>query len=143
MLEILLNKEQQAIYDNGGVAVGVRADNYSKVRVANINGKMCLAITTNNAYTKVNPYTAETTALNLTAEETKTAMSKGAVEVFRSSGAKDSEGNVLTREEQIKQGCARVISVVASLKEGCKGNNPADFEWLIIKDNATRFEEIK
>lgn len=145
MLEVLLNKEQQTIYNNGGVALGVRADTYQKVRVANINGKMCLAITTNSAYTKVNPYMADNSALNLTQAETEQCFKNGSVEVYRSSGAKDSDGNVLTREQQIKQGCARVISVVCTLKEGHKEGSQdyADYEWLIIKDNATRFEPIK
>ena len=144
-MEVLLNKEQLAIYNNGGVALGVRADTYQKVRVANINGAMCLAITTNSAYTKVNPYMADNSALNLTQAETEQCFKNGSVEVYRSSGAKDSGGNVLTREQQIKQGCARVISVVCTLKEGHKEGSQdyADYDWLIIKDNATRFEPIK
>ena len=144
-MEVLLNKEQLAIYNNGGVALGVRADTYQKVRVANINGTMCIAITTNSAYTKVNPYMADNSALNLTQAETEQCFKNGSVEVYRSSGAKDSDGNVLTREQQIKQGCARVISVVCTLKEGHKEGSQdyADYDWLIIKDNATRFEPIK
>ena len=142
MLEILLSKEQQMLYDKGEIALGVRGDTLQKVRVININGKMCLVVATSTPYTKVNPYTAESTALNLTNEETKEAMQKGSVDVFRSSGAKDGE-RTLTREEQVKQGCARVISVVASLKDGHKGDNASDFEWHIIKDTCNRYEEIK
>lgn len=144
-MEVLLNKEQQAIYNNGGIALGVRADTYQKVRVCNVNGKMCIAITTASAYTKVNPYMADSSALNLTMEETREAFTNGSVQVFRSSGAKDENGNTLTREQQIKQGCARVIDVVVSLKAGAREGSQDynDYEWLIIKDNATRFEPIK
>ena len=143
-MEILLNKEQQAIYDKGGVALGVRADNYAKVRVINNNGVMCMVITTSNPYTKVNPYTQETTALNLTAEETKQALKDGTLLVYRSSGAKDGD-KVLTREEQIKRGVARVIEIAISLKEGTKldKDNPLAYDWHILNDNSNRYEPIK
>lgn len=144
-MQVLLNKEQQAIYDNGGVAIGVRDTDYSKVRVAKVNGQMCIAIMSGAAYTKVNPYLNESNELNLTKEETEECFKNGSVDVFRSSGAKDTSGRVLTREEQIKSGCARMISVVCTLKEGAKegSTNKLDYDWLIIKDNATRFEPIK
>ena len=144
-MKVLLNEEQRAILNNGGVAVGVRDTDYAKVRVAMVNGVMCLAIISGAAYTKVNPYQNKPNELNLTQAETDECFKNGSVEVFRSSGAKDSNGNTLTREEQIKQGCARAISVVCTLKEGAKEGSQDlnDYEWLIIKDNATRFEPIK
>ena len=144
-MKVLLNEEQRAILNNGGVAVGVRDTDYAKVRVAMVNGVMCLAIISGAAYTKVNPYQNKPTELNLTQAETDECFKNGSVEVFRSSGAKDKEGNTLTREEQIKQGCARAISVVCTLKQGAKEGSQDlnDYDWLIIKDNATRFEPIK
>ena len=144
-MNIMLRQDQQALYDKGEIATGIDLDTYKVFKVAkNDKGAMCIVISTNNVYTKVNPYTQETSALNLTAEETKQAMEHGAVKVYRSSGAKDGD-KVLTREEQIKRGCARVIEVVISLKEGTKlaKDNPLAYDWLILNDNANRLEPIK
>ena len=141
-MKILLNEENQALYDAGEIALGVRDDTYSKVRVVNRDGFMCLVITTNTPYTHVNPYTQETTALNLTAEETKNAIKEGTIKVYRSSGFKQGD-KVLTREEQIKQGVAREIEVCASLKEGAKDkDNPSSYDWFILNDNSNRYIKI-
>ena len=144
-MNIILNEEQKQILANGGVATGVDMNTYKVYKVAlNDKGVMCVVISTSNPYTKVVPYTQEASSLNLTAEETKTIMQKGAGVVYRSSGAKDGD-KVLTREEQIKRGVARVIEVVINLKEGTKldHNNPLAYDWHIIKDNSNRYEEIK
>ena len=144
-MNIMLRADQQALYDKGEVATGIDLDTYKVYKVAcNDKGVMCLVISTNNVYTKVNPYTQETSALNLTAEETKQALEHGTIKVYRSSGAKEGD-KVLTREEQIKRGCARVIEVVISLKEGTKlpKDNPLAYDWIILNDNANRYEPIK
>ncbi|MBO7693102.1 MAG: hypothetical protein J6T10_10770 [Methanobrevibacter sp.] len=144
-MNIILRPDQQALYDKGEIATAIDLDSYKVFKVAkNDKGAMCIVISTNNVYTKVNPYTQETTALNLTAEETKEALKSGNVKVYRSSGAKDGD-KVLTREEQIKRGCARVIDVVISLKEGTKlsHDNPLAYDWIILSDNANRLEVIK
>ena len=144
-MHIILRPDQQALYNKGEIATAIDLDSYKVYKVArNDKGEMCVVISTNNVYTKVNPYTQETTALNLTAEETKQAMEHGTIKVYRSSGAKDGD-KVLTREEQIKRGVARVIEVVISLKEGTKlaKDNPLAYDWIILNDNANRLEPIK
>ena len=144
-MNIILNKDQQALYNKGEIVTGIDLDTYKVYKVTRNNeGKMCIVISTSNPYTRVNPYTQETSALNLTAEETKQAMQSGTIKVYRSSGAKDGD-KVLTREEQIKRGCARVIDVVISLKEGTKlsHDNPLAYDWIILSDNANRLEVIK
>ena len=144
-MNIMLRADQQALYDKGEIATGVDMNTYKVYKVAkNDKGVMCIVISTNNVYTKVNPYTQETSALNLTAEETKQALEHGTIKVYRSSGAKEGD-KVLTREEQIKRGCARIIEVVISLKEGTKlsKDNPLAYDWLILNDNANRLEPVK
>lgn len=145
-MNIILRQDQQAIYDNGGVATGVDIDTYKVYKVArNSNGEMCIVISTGSPYTKVNPYLNESTELNLTKEETEECFKNGSVDVFRSSGARDDSGKALTRADQQQRGVARMISVVCTLKEGAKegSQNKLDYDWLIIKDNATRLEPIK
>lgn len=144
-MNMMLRQDQQALYDKGEIATAIDIDSYKVYKVAkNDKGEMCIVISTNNVYTKVNPYTQETSALNLTAEETKQALEHGTIKVYRSSGAKEGD-KVLTREEQIKRGCARVIEVCISLKEGTKlaKDNPLAYDWLILNDNANRLEPIK
>ncbi|MBO7691170.1 MAG: hypothetical protein J6T10_00870 [Methanobrevibacter sp.] len=144
-MNIILNKDQQALYNKGEIVTGIDLDTYKVYKVTRNNeGKMCIVISTSNPYTRVNPYTQETSALNLTAEETKQAMQSGTIKVYRSSGAKDGD-KVLTREEQIKRGCARVIEVCAMLKEGKNKDsvNPIDYDWHILNDNSNRLEVIK
>lgn len=144
-MNIMLRQDQQDLYNKGEIATGIDLDTYKVFKVAkNKEGKMCIVISTNNVYTKVNPYTQENSALNLTQDETTRAINEGTIKVYRSSGYKVGD-KTLTREEQIKEGVARVIEVCASLKEGTKlsKDNPLAYDWLILNDNANRLEPVK
>lgn len=141
-MNVIMNEKEKAIYNSGNVATAIDMETYKPLKVQKVNGKMCRVVSTSKPYTKVNPFINDSSDLNLTAAETKIAMEKGSVEVYRSSGAKDGD-TTLTRKQQREQGCARVISVVASLLEGHKGDKPTDFEWLIIKDNSNNYEPLE
>ena len=144
-MNIILNEEQKQAYERGEIATGFDLNTYKVFKVAkNSKGEMCIVISTSNPYTRVNPYTQEASALNLTQEETLKTMAQGTLKVYRSSGYKVGD-KVLTREEQIKEGVARVIEVCAHLKEGKSkdSTNTNDYEWHILNDNSNRLEPVK
>lgn len=147
MLEILLSKEEQAIYNNGGVAKGVRADTLTRVQVQkDANGVMCLVVGSKQAYKGVTLDLRPSDYLNLNRKETAELIKNGTVTVTRSNGIKDEDGKTLTRAEQIANDSARVITVVMSLKEGAKQgsqNYARDYDLHIMGDNSTRLEPIK
>ena len=89
---------------------------------------------TKTAYTKVQPYINTPSALNLTDKETREAMAKGIIEVYRSSGATNEKGEPLTREEQVAKGLARKISVLCEPAIKDAGNNPLNYKYSIISD---------
>lgn len=145
-MKVLLNQEQQTIYNNGGVAIGVRDSDYAKVKVQkNDNGEMCLVITSvSRVCTKVVPYRNNSGDLNLNAKETQEAIKEGTIKVYRSSGAQDDDGKTLTRKEQQQEGKALEYTVVCSHIDGRPvDNNPDNYTWHIMGNNASRLEPIK
>ena len=147
MLEILLSKEEQAIYNNGGVAKGVRADTLTRVQVQkNANGEMCLVVGSKQAYKGVTLDLRPNDYLNLNRKETAELIKNGTITVTRSNGVKAEDGKTLTRAEQIANDSARVITVVMSLKAGAKEGSQdyaRDYDLHIMGDNSTRLEPIK
>lgn len=101
---------------------------------------------TKAAYTAVKPYINKATDLNLNEKETKAAMSAangksayGIIEVFRSSGAKEGD-TTLTREEQVKQGLARIIQVSVQRMSEQPSTNPLDFKYEVVSDTGASFK---
>lgn len=146
-LEILLSQEERAIYNNGGVAKGVRADTLTRVQVQKNNeGKMCLVVGTKQAYKGVTLDLRPNDYLNLNRKETAEIIKNGTIKVTRSNGIKNEEGKTLTRAEQVANDSAREVTVVMSLKAGAKEGSQDyahDYDLHIMGDNSTRLEPIE
>lgn len=141
---LLVGSETIANYQANQVVVGVDLATMSKVKVVNNNGVLSRVVNKTQAYKGIQPYMQDSANLNLTQDETQQAM-KDCKElvVYRSSGAKDSEGKTLTREQQIAQGVARAITIIAKLKDKASkdSTNPTDYDWYILKDTSALVEK--
>lgn len=125
--------------DNGGISQAAIL-NDGKLQLLqvkrDINGVIRQVINTSNKqpYTKVQMYNNSASALNLTEKETKELISKGMLDVFRSSGAVNDKGETMTREEQIVKGVARKITITCDLVNKNKPNETTSYVCQIIND---------
>lgn len=130
-MEALNNaKQTQALIqgDKGVKLIWVMRDNEGVIR-------QVINTSTKQPYTKVQPYINNASALNLTEKETKDAIEKGLITVYRSSGATNEKGETLTREEQVARGVARAIEVRAEQVKGAKGSTSVmDYSFSVFSD---------
>ena len=101
--------------------------------------RKCISINNKNAFTGVKPYETTSDMLNLTEKETKAVMDSGKLTVYRSSGAVNDKGETLTREEQIKLGVARQITIVAKLIDTKSPGVPSAYKYDIISDTGASY----
>ena len=132
MVKLFISKDNAETLNKGGVALAVNMTDLSRVKVALVDGVPCMVISTLKAYTGVKMYDSKSSELNLTEQETKDLIKNQKIIVYRSSGATDEHGETLTRAEQIKRGCARVIEV---------GYYPETQQAYIIKDASASYGE--
>lgn len=134
MKELVITKEVANLLKKGA-CVSV---NGVKVAVNPVDGKPHECTTDFKPYPAVYPSMLRpNNTLNLTDSETEQAMiaawheSDKYVIVFRSSGVKGTDGKPLTREEQIKNGTARKIKVIATPKEHTSmySKDPSAYDW--------------
>lgn len=134
MKELVITKEN-AVALKKGACIAV---NGVKIAVSSMDGKAHECTTDFKPYPAVYPSMLRpSNCLNLTDSETEQAMISAWNEkdkytiVYRSSGIKDGTGKPLTREEQIKNGTARKIMVIATPKEGTTlySKDPNAYEW--------------
>lgn len=142
-MKIVLSKSNVAMLKNGATIKAMDLETLSKVNVAmDKDGKLHIVISTAKPYTCVKPYTNDSSALNLTEQETKECMKAHKIVVARSSGYKEGE-KVLTRAEQIAIGKARLIEVSCVLIDGCTElDNPSSYNWFITKDETNALAEV-
>lgn len=108
--------------------------------------KVVLCNTKFPPFTRVIPaYRSTKDTLNLTTAETLQAMTDLVTYVYRSSGAKNATGKVMSREQQIKENKARVIKIVLTpIVDIKKGDelNPMNYRWECVEDT-TFGEEVR
>lgn len=130
------NKKSQALVMEGGKAILINIQRDSNGVIRKV-----INTSTKTEYTAVKPYINKATDLNLTEKETRACIDSasgvngmGIIRIYRSSGAVNSNGDVLTRDEQVQQGLARVVEVMTERLT----DNPSsinDYRFSIYSDS--------
>lgn len=139
-MKILYCENREALLNGKAVKCLVEgANTLALFKLDNGIIKKCVGINNTRGYSGVNPYITSSDMLNLTEKETKGVMNTGKLAVYRSSGALNAKGEVMTREEQIKEGVARCIVITAHIINGKAPGNPTSYQYDIISDTGCSY----
>ena len=130
------NQKTQALIMDGDKAVLIYVQKDSDGIIRKV-----INTSTKTEYTAVKPYINKATDLNLTEKETRACIDSasgvngmGIIKVYRSSGATNKQGEVLTRDEQVQQGLARVIEVMTERLTD-KPTSINDYRFSVYSDS--------
>lgn len=140
-------KDTQA-YDKGQVVQAFDTKSFTMLQVQkDKDGKLCQVISNLKPYTQVHMCFSGADVLNISSEATRIAVKEGLYEGdhFSSSGAKDTNGNVMTLQDQIKKGVARKTHVLIRVKDMSLlgSTKEMDYDMLIISDSCNQLVPLE